>query len=550
MAVDYISAINTKGSGMNLTQIVDGLVTAETAPLMEQTQKKYDAYETSISEIGTVVAELDSLKSVMDIIGENPMLEISPDNDYFTMDLIDSDAADNFNYDLEISQLATAQVLQFSGYTSTTTTVGTGTLTIDFGAWSGSATNTFTTNTDSTSQTLTITDSTLTLIELAELIDDLDGISASVIETDTDTYSLVIKAEEGEDYAIRITAVEDSSNTGLADFDTTSDNYSHEVQAAQDAILTLDSITVTRSSNRITDLLPGYGLTLTETTSSAITLKADRSDAYAIELINIFVDQINSTLSILKAATSKGYNGATRGALAGDIAATSLQSQLKSVLQSAITGFGSDDVYLSDFGVTTNTDGSLSLDETTFLEQFQDDPSSLDALFKSWFTSSSTLVKPEAFGSLTPTPGGYDFTYSSSSNAVVMGSTTLTKGTNSNGDYYWYSSSGDTQGTLVTISGSGASSGTIYYGSSLADLLSDFVATITDDNELIDRRLTQLETYKTDAADQITAIEDRMESIRQRYNIQFSAMEALITNMKSTGSFLTSMMDAWNNSNN
>ena len=550
MAVDYISAINTKGSGMNLTQIVDALVTAETAPLMAQTQKKYDAYDTSISEIGTVVAELDSLKSTMDIIGENPMLEISPDNDYFTMDLIDSDAADNFNYDLEISQLAAAQVLQFSGYTSTTTTVGTGTLTIDFGAWSGSATNTFTTNTDSTSQTLTITDSTLTLIELAELIDDLDGISASVIETDTDTYSLVIKAEEGEDYAIRITAVEDSSNTGLADFDTTSDNYSHEVQAAQDAILTLDSITVTRSSNRITDLLPGYGLTLTETTSSAITLKADRSDAYAVELINIFVDQINSTLSILKAATSKGYNGATRGALAGDIAATSLQSQLKSVLQSAITGFGSDDVYLSDFGVTTNTDGSLSLDETTFLEQFQDDPSSLDALFKSGFTSSSTLVKPEAFGSLTPTPGGYDFTYSSSSNAVVMGSTTLTKGTNSNGDYYWYSSSGDTQGTLVTISGSGASSGTIYYGSSLADLLSDFVATITDDNELIDRRLTQLETYKTDAADQITAIEDRMESIRQRYNIQFSAMEALITNMKSTGSFMTSMMDAWNNSDN
>ena len=76
MAVDYISAINTKGSGMNLTQIVDGLVTAETAPLMEQTQKKYDAYETSISEIGTVVAELSSLKSAMDIIGENPMLEI------------------------------------------------------------------------------------------------------------------------------------------------------------------------------------------------------------------------------------------------------------------------------------------------------------------------------------------------------------------------------------------------------------------------------------------------------------------------------------------
>ncbi len=550
MAVDYISAINTKGSGMNLTQIVDGLVTAETAPLMEQTQKKYDAYETSISEIGTVVAELSSLKSAMDIIGENPMLEISPDNDYFTMDLIDSDAADNFNYDLEISQLATAQVLQFSGYTSTTTTVGTGTLTIDFGAWSGSATNTFTTNTDSTSQTLTITDSTLTLIELAELIDDLDGISASVIETDTDTYSLVIKAEEGEDYAIRMTAVEDSSNTGLADFDTTSDNYSHEVQAAQDAILTLDSITVTRSSNRITDLLPGYGLTLTETTTSAMTLKADRSDSYAVQLMTIFVDQINTTLSVLKAATSKGYNGATRGGLAGDIAATSLQSQLKSVLQSAIVGFGSDDVYLSDFGVTTNTDGSLSLDETRFLAKFNDDPTSLNVLFKSGFTSSSTLVKAEKFGSSTPTPGGYDFTYSSKSTNFKMDSKSFIRGTDDNGEYYWKSYSGDTQGSRISISGSGAASGTIYYGTSLADLLSDLVESVTDNDGLIDRRLTQLETDKTDATDEIKAIETRVEMIRTRYTMQFSAMEALITNMKSTGSFMTSMMDAWNNSDN
>ena len=32
MAVDYISALNTKGSGLNITQIVDSLVDAETQP--------------------------------------------------------------------------------------------------------------------------------------------------------------------------------------------------------------------------------------------------------------------------------------------------------------------------------------------------------------------------------------------------------------------------------------------------------------------------------------------------------------------------------------
>jgi flagellar hook-associated protein 2 len=549
MAVDYISAINTKGSGMNLTQIVDGLVTAETAPLKSQAETKLASHETAISELGKVVAELDTLKSAMEIIGENPMLEISDDNEYFAMDLIDSNAASSFNYDLEVVQLAEAQVLEFSGYTSTTSTVGTGTITIDFGTWSGSATNTFSTNTDATSVTLTVSDSTLTLAELAEELDALDGITASVIQTDNNSYSLVIKAEQGAENAIRMTVVE-GSTTGLSAFDTTSDNYSYEVQAAADAIIKLDSITVTRSSNRITDLLPGYGLTLTATTDSAITAKADRSDAYATQLMSLFVDQINTTLSMLKTSTSRGYNGAGRGALAGDVAATALQSQLRAVLQAPIAGFASDDVYLSDFGVSTNTDGSLSFDETEFLAKFQDDPTSLDALFKSGFTSSSTLVKPAQFGTLEPTPGAYDFTFDSSTNEFIMGSKTFIKGTNTDGDYYWSSYSGDTQGTRVTISGSGTASGTIYYGTSLADLLANFVSTVTDEDELIDRRLTQLDDDKTAATDEIAAIETRMESIRTRYSIQFSAMEALITNMKSTGSFMTSMMDAWNNSNN
>ena len=32
MSVDYLSALNTKGSGLNITQLVDSLVQAETEP--------------------------------------------------------------------------------------------------------------------------------------------------------------------------------------------------------------------------------------------------------------------------------------------------------------------------------------------------------------------------------------------------------------------------------------------------------------------------------------------------------------------------------------
>ena len=43
MSIDYLSAINSKGSGLNVTQIVDSLVNAETTPDRDAIQKKIDS---------------------------------------------------------------------------------------------------------------------------------------------------------------------------------------------------------------------------------------------------------------------------------------------------------------------------------------------------------------------------------------------------------------------------------------------------------------------------------------------------------------------------
>ena len=42
MAVDYLSAINKGGSGLNITQIVDSIVEAETAPQQDIVNKRID----------------------------------------------------------------------------------------------------------------------------------------------------------------------------------------------------------------------------------------------------------------------------------------------------------------------------------------------------------------------------------------------------------------------------------------------------------------------------------------------------------------------------
>ena len=54
MSVDYLSALNSKGSGLNITQIVYSLVQAESAPQKELLQDKIDTRTTAISALATL----------------------------------------------------------------------------------------------------------------------------------------------------------------------------------------------------------------------------------------------------------------------------------------------------------------------------------------------------------------------------------------------------------------------------------------------------------------------------------------------------------------
>ena len=61
MSVDYLSAINSSGSGLNITQIVDSLVDAEKSPQESIIQNKIDKKNTSISAIGEIKSVLSVL---------------------------------------------------------------------------------------------------------------------------------------------------------------------------------------------------------------------------------------------------------------------------------------------------------------------------------------------------------------------------------------------------------------------------------------------------------------------------------------------------------
>ena len=77
MAIDYISALNQNGSGLNITQIVDSLVEAETTPEKERLNKKIEENNASISAFGELTSELDILKTSLQSFQNNTTLSTS-----------------------------------------------------------------------------------------------------------------------------------------------------------------------------------------------------------------------------------------------------------------------------------------------------------------------------------------------------------------------------------------------------------------------------------------------------------------------------------------
>ena len=201
MAVDYLSAINQSGSGLNITQIVDSLVEAEKAPQENQIQTKIDNRNTSISAIGEVKSALSTLSTALTKLTGNTSLQAGSTSTALSVSINDPSTAIAINSSVSVSPLAKGQTLAFEDYASNTSLVGAGTLVLEQGDWS-SGSFVASATTSSTSLTATSTD---TLESLKDKINALDyGVVASVLGAGDDTFTLVLKSGDGKKNALRI----------------------------------------------------------------------------------------------------------------------------------------------------------------------------------------------------------------------------------------------------------------------------------------------------------------------------------------------------------
>jgi len=533
MATDYLSALNV-GSGLNTTEIIDSLVNADVVPKQNIINTKIDERKVSISALGQLQTDLKSFDTNLVAIDGMIGLSVNSSGTATSLELTNSSSANEFSHKIEVANIATPQTLVFSGFSGEDDELGAGSLAISFGTWSGGS---FTQNSTST-ETITITDGADTLADIRNAINDSDmGLTASIIQVNTQSYSLMVKSTTGLDNAIQIVATETVSNTGLADLDYSSYDSNVELVAATDASFSLDGIEITRDTNTVTDLLDGMTLTLNNATTTAETITSVYSSSEAYDVMQALVKEINALSSSLRTLSQRGLNGADDGPLVGDPIVAKLTNSLRSINTDAIYGFGDDAIYMASFGVQTQKDGSVILDEDTFTKAFEENPSDFAAIVMDRFTASTSGVEVSMTG--TDWVGGiYDLVYTDANN-VTIDSVDMTVS-----DTIYTSSSGSTDGLILDI-GSNVSAASVYLGRSALSALrlsiADYLVTGSDINDKITTYSDDISDYETDLVD-LTA---RMESLRSNYTEKYSAMNAVLESSKSSSDFLTNMMDAW-----
>ena len=534
MSTDYLKTLNV-GSGLDTASIVAALVDARKAPREASINARIDDRNVKISAFSEIKKAMQDFETNTSALSGVTGLSVVSAGPEVTATLSDTGAASAFSHNVEVSSLAKPQTLVFDGFASANTSLGAGSLTFSHGTWnSGSFTANGTTN------TVNIVDGSDTLETVAATINDANiGVTASVVKKTESNYALVVHSKPGSDNALSIAAVETIADSGLAGLGYTSYDATVETVAASNLSITVDGVSVTRKSNTVTDLVDGVSLSFNNTTSSAVTVSGayDTDTAYAAA--ESLVSEINTLLNLLNTATARRGIGED-GDLAGDAFAKGMISSIRSILNEQIVGFDDNGIHLAYYGVLTNRDGSISINQTSFNAAYEADPDSFNALLNSRVTTGSQLVSGSVSGS-DYVPGKYSFVTDGSSATLDGDAMTLI------GDTYVINS-GNADGLNVKISGSGANT-TVYVGTSLLEKMQDYTKSMTKFNGTLSERVREYNSDVSDYFIELDELDAQIERIREEYTSRFTAMDVALANLKRTGDSLDAMMEGWKGMN-
>ncbi len=389
------------GSGLDLNGLLEQIVAAERAPTENRLNLKEAKIQAELSAFGTLKSSVSSLQSSLGKL-KNASTFLPNSVSISNQDVLTASAssiAEAGSYSVEVSSLAESHALASIAFTDMDDVVGTGTLTFSFGTTdydpgtsflAGDDTyNGFTQNSERSSQSITIDNTNNTVEGIRDAINNADiGVSASIVNDGSGYRLLLTSDQQGLDNSLQITVDEGGApadnidTTGLSAlaFNSSATNV-EQTQAASDAILSVNGLTITRESNTVTGAIHGVTLNLLDAEpGTKVKVNVSKDTGSVEKNITDFVNAYNELATSYRGLTAYNAETGESGILQGDATARNLINQIRREMGGVINS-GSQYSALSSIGITTNRDGTLSLDSDTLKAAIDDDVQSVAGLF-------------------------------------------------------------------------------------------------------------------------------------------------------------------------
>lgn len=378
------------GSGLDVNGIVNQLMSIEQRPLALLNNKEAKQ-QAQISAYGNLKSALSSFqnsaKSLSNLslfngvsakIGDTTLASVSA-----------SSTAATGNHQIEVQNLAEAQKIKSESFPATSTVIGSGTLTITFGTYNGDGT--FTNNPAKTSKTITIEPDETDLASVRDAINEAGvGITASIVNDGSGNRLVIASNDTGINNAVKITVTDDDGNNldnvGLSKlaYDASTGGIANMTQtvAARNATIVVDGITISKSSNTITDALEGVTINLLKSAPGTPTNLSISQDSSKIQAaISAFVGAYNDLVKTINDVSRYNADSKQASVLTGDATVRSVQTQIRGVLNSFLPDAPSGLNSLSQIGINFQKDGTLQLDSTKLNAVISDPNKDIASLF-------------------------------------------------------------------------------------------------------------------------------------------------------------------------
>ncbi|MFZ0946048.1 MAG: flagellar filament capping protein FliD [Syntrophobacteraceae bacterium] len=348
--------------------------------------------------------------------------------------------------------------------------------------------------------------------------------------------------------SVNLDASLQASNAGQLDFGSfgqpaTINQY--VLQQGTNAAFTVDGMSMTSPTNTVTNAIAGVTLNLLGADPNTTLTVNVSPDAQAIEAnINNWINAYNTVISYVNTQnTYTASSNTTGGPLFGDITMDTIKSELQSTIMNQV-GTGSMD-YLANVGITTGSNGQLSLDTITFGQALSSNFSGVADLFSDSGVCSSSQFQYVYSNSNTQS-GTYniDITQLPGTDQNIAGTIDGLAATGSGNVLALDNTASGADGLAVSFTGTSLpASATITVNRGIASLMNDLVSGFTNTSHgTVASQETGLNNTITGLNNQVNNLQSNINSQMTTLQTEFENMDVAVAQMDQMQSYLTDQL--------